>query len=158
MANSLGMLRTVNELDSAMTLEVWGRGTSREVTAKGVGPEVQLKKHLRAVCIRLSRHARRVGDRKWRSSDSGRERHHWLERNRQNRRRSRTGLGQRRSRDGRGHSATSPPVDDADGRSEGGARSRRPGEDRRGRRPVRWSRSLSPTGSQSRQSTWSWAS
>jgi hypothetical protein len=43
MANSLGMLRTVNELDSAMTLEVWGRGTSREVTAKGVGPEVQLK-------------------------------------------------------------------------------------------------------------------
>jgi hypothetical protein len=43
MANSLGMLRTVNELDSAMTLEVWGHGTRREVTAKGVGPEVQLK-------------------------------------------------------------------------------------------------------------------
>lgn len=43
MANSLGMLRTVNELDSAMTLEAWGRGTRREVTAKGVGPEVQLK-------------------------------------------------------------------------------------------------------------------
>jgi hypothetical protein len=43
MANSLGMLRTVNELDSAMTVEAWGRGTRREVTAKGVGPEVQLK-------------------------------------------------------------------------------------------------------------------
>ena len=43
MANSLGMLRTVNELDSAMTLEAWGHGTRREVTAKGVGPEVQLK-------------------------------------------------------------------------------------------------------------------
>jgi hypothetical protein len=45
MANSLGMLRTVNELDSAMTLEAWGRGTRREVTAKGVGPEEQLKSY-----------------------------------------------------------------------------------------------------------------
>jgi hypothetical protein len=43
MANSLGMLRTVNELDSAMTLEAWARGTRREVTPKGVGPEEQLK-------------------------------------------------------------------------------------------------------------------
>ena len=43
MANSLGMLRTVNELDSLMTVEVWGRGTMRPVTATGVGPEVQLK-------------------------------------------------------------------------------------------------------------------
>ena len=45
MANSLGMLRTVNELDSAMTLEAWARGTRREVTAKGVGPEEQLKSY-----------------------------------------------------------------------------------------------------------------
>jgi hypothetical protein len=43
MANSLGMLRTVNELDSVMTVEAWGRGTMREVGAKGIGPEVQIK-------------------------------------------------------------------------------------------------------------------
>jgi hypothetical protein len=43
MANSLGMLRTVNEVDSVMTVEAWGRGTMREVGPKGVGPEVPLK-------------------------------------------------------------------------------------------------------------------
>ena len=45
MANSLGMLRTVNELDSLMTVEVWGRGTLREVGPKGLGPEVQIKSY-----------------------------------------------------------------------------------------------------------------
>lgn len=45
MANSLGMLRTVNELDSVMTVEVWGRGTMREVGAKTIGPEVQIKSY-----------------------------------------------------------------------------------------------------------------
>lgn len=45
MANSLGMLRTVNELDSLMTVEVWGRGTMREVGPKAVGPEVQIKSY-----------------------------------------------------------------------------------------------------------------
>jgi hypothetical protein len=44
MANSLGMLRTVNELDSVMTFEAWGRGTMREVGPK-IGPEVQLKSY-----------------------------------------------------------------------------------------------------------------
>jgi hypothetical protein len=43
MANALGMLRTVNEVDSFMTVEAWGRGTMRELTATGVGPEIQLK-------------------------------------------------------------------------------------------------------------------
>lgn len=45
MANSLGMLRTVNELDSLMTVEAWGRGTMREVGAKSIGPEVQIKSY-----------------------------------------------------------------------------------------------------------------
>lgn len=44
MANSLGMLRTVNELDSLMTVEAWGRGTMRAVGAT-IGPEVQLKSY-----------------------------------------------------------------------------------------------------------------
>lgn len=43
MANSLGMLRTVNELDSFMTMEVWGSGTMREVGPKTIGAPVQLK-------------------------------------------------------------------------------------------------------------------
>ena len=43
MANSLGMLRTVQERDSLMTVEFWGSGTMREVAAKTIGPEVQLK-------------------------------------------------------------------------------------------------------------------
>lgn len=45
MANSLGMLRTVNEVDSLMTVEAWGRGTMREVGAKTIGPEVQIKSY-----------------------------------------------------------------------------------------------------------------
>ncbi len=45
MANSLGMLRTVNELDSVMTLEAWGRGTMREVGPKGAGPEIAIKSY-----------------------------------------------------------------------------------------------------------------
>lgn len=44
MANSLGMLRTVNELDSLMTVEAWGRGTMRAVGAT-IGPEVQIKSY-----------------------------------------------------------------------------------------------------------------
>ena len=44
MANSLGMLRTVREVDSVMTVEVWGRGTIRDVAANGaLGPETQVK-------------------------------------------------------------------------------------------------------------------
>lgn len=43
MANSLGMLRTVNEVDSVMTVEAWGRGTMREVVGGKIGPEIQLK-------------------------------------------------------------------------------------------------------------------
>lgn len=42
-ANSLGMLRTVNEVDTLMTVEVWGRGTMREVGPNGIGPEVPIK-------------------------------------------------------------------------------------------------------------------
>jgi len=45
MANGLGMLRTVREVDSLMTVEVWGRGTMREVGPKAVGPQVQLKSY-----------------------------------------------------------------------------------------------------------------
>lgn len=45
MANSLGMLRTVNELDSVMTVEAWGRGTLREVGPNGIGPEVAIKSY-----------------------------------------------------------------------------------------------------------------
>ncbi len=45
MANSLGMLRTVNEVDTFMTVEFWGRGTMRDVTATGVGPSVPLKSY-----------------------------------------------------------------------------------------------------------------
>jgi len=44
MANSLGMLRTVNELDSLMTVEVWGRGTMRAV-GPTIGPEVPIKSY-----------------------------------------------------------------------------------------------------------------
>jgi hypothetical protein len=44
-ANSLGMLRTVNEVDTLMTFQAWGHGTVREVTAAGVGPEVPLKSY-----------------------------------------------------------------------------------------------------------------
>jgi hypothetical protein len=43
MANSLGMLRTVNELDSLMTVEFWGSGSMRDVGPKTLGPPVQLK-------------------------------------------------------------------------------------------------------------------
>ena len=45
MANSLGMLRTVNEVDTFMTVEIWGHGTMRDVTATGVGPAVPLKSY-----------------------------------------------------------------------------------------------------------------
>ena len=45
MANSLGMLRTVNELDSVMTLEAWGTGTMREVGPRTIGPEVRIKSY-----------------------------------------------------------------------------------------------------------------
>jgi hypothetical protein len=45
MANSLGMLRGVQEVDTLMTMQVWGRGTMRDVTATGVGPEVPLKSY-----------------------------------------------------------------------------------------------------------------
>ncbi|HLE77113.1 MAG TPA: hypothetical protein VJA65_01745 [bacterium] len=45
MANSLGMLRTLRELDSVMTVELWGSGTVREVGPKSVGPAVQVKSY-----------------------------------------------------------------------------------------------------------------
>jgi hypothetical protein len=45
MANSLGMLRTVNEVDSFMTVEIWGHGTMRELTATGAGPEIPIKSY-----------------------------------------------------------------------------------------------------------------
>ena len=45
MANSLGMLRTVNEVDTLMTVQVWGRGRMREVTATGAGPEIPLESY-----------------------------------------------------------------------------------------------------------------
>jgi hypothetical protein len=45
MANSLGMLRSVQELDSLMTVEYWGAGTMRDVGPRTVGPEVQLKSY-----------------------------------------------------------------------------------------------------------------
>lgn len=45
MANSLGMLRTVNEVDTFMTVEIWGRGTMRDITATGVGPATPLKSY-----------------------------------------------------------------------------------------------------------------
>ncbi|MBI4886090.1 MAG: hypothetical protein HY824_03265 [Acidobacteria bacterium] len=43
MANNLGMLRTLREVDSLMTVEFWGSGTMRDVGAKTIGPVVQLK-------------------------------------------------------------------------------------------------------------------
>jgi len=45
MANSLGMLRTVRELDSLMTVEYWATGTVREVGPKTVGGPVQVKSY-----------------------------------------------------------------------------------------------------------------
>jgi hypothetical protein len=45
MANSLGMLRTVQELDSVMTVEFWGSGSMRDVGPKTVGPQVQIKSY-----------------------------------------------------------------------------------------------------------------
>lgn len=45
MANSLGMLRGLQEEDSLMTVEFWGSGTMREVGPKTVGPPVQLKSY-----------------------------------------------------------------------------------------------------------------
>lgn len=45
MANSLGMLRTVQELDSVMTVEFWGSGSLRDVGPKTVGPQVQIKSY-----------------------------------------------------------------------------------------------------------------
>jgi len=44
MANGLGLLRTVKEIDSIMTLQSWGHGWIREVAANGtVGPEIEVK-------------------------------------------------------------------------------------------------------------------
>ena len=45
MANNLGMLRTVRELDSVMTVEYWATGTVREVGPKNVGPPVEVKSY-----------------------------------------------------------------------------------------------------------------
>ncbi|MBF8299678.1 MAG: beta-lactamase domain protein [Acidobacteria bacterium] len=45
MADSLGMLRSVQEVDSLMTVEFWGSGTMREVGPKDVGPPVQIKSY-----------------------------------------------------------------------------------------------------------------
>ena len=43
MADSLGMLRSVQEVDSLMTVEFWGSGTMREVFPKMIGPSVPVK-------------------------------------------------------------------------------------------------------------------
>jgi hypothetical protein len=45
MADSLGMLRSVREVDQLMTVEIWGSGTMREVGPKDVGPPVQIKSY-----------------------------------------------------------------------------------------------------------------
>jgi hypothetical protein len=45
MANSLGMLRTVRELDSVMTFEYWATGTVREVGPKTIAAPVQVKSY-----------------------------------------------------------------------------------------------------------------
>lgn len=45
MADSLGMLRSLQEVDSLMTVEFWGSGTMREVGPKTVGPAVPLKSY-----------------------------------------------------------------------------------------------------------------
>jgi len=45
MANSLGMLRTVQEVDLMMTVEYWGSGTMAEVGPQTVGPPVQLESY-----------------------------------------------------------------------------------------------------------------
>jgi hypothetical protein len=43
MADSLGMLRSVQEVDSLMTVEVWGSGTMRQVGPKDLGPVAPIK-------------------------------------------------------------------------------------------------------------------
>lgn len=43
MADSLGMLRSVQEMDSLMTVEVWGSGTMRQVGPKDLGPVAPIK-------------------------------------------------------------------------------------------------------------------
>lgn len=45
MANSLGMLRSLQEVDSLMTVQYWATGTMREAGARTVGPPVQLKSY-----------------------------------------------------------------------------------------------------------------
>ena len=45
MANSLGMLRTVQEVDLMMSVEYWGSGTMAEVGPQDVGPPVQLESY-----------------------------------------------------------------------------------------------------------------
>jgi len=43
MADSLGMLRSLQEVDSLMTVEVWGSGTMRQVGPKDLGPVAPIK-------------------------------------------------------------------------------------------------------------------
>ncbi len=43
MADSLGMLRSVQEVDSLMTVEVWASGTMRQVGPKDLGPVAPIK-------------------------------------------------------------------------------------------------------------------
>ena len=45
MSNSMGMLRTVRELDSVMTVEYWATGTVRDVGPKTVGAPFQVKSY-----------------------------------------------------------------------------------------------------------------
>lgn len=47
--NGLGILRSVQEVDSLMTVEYWGSGTMREAGPKDVGPPVQIKSYYAAV-------------------------------------------------------------------------------------------------------------
>jgi hypothetical protein len=47
--NGLGVLRSVQEVDSLLTVEYWGTGTMREVGPKTIGPPVQIKSYYAAV-------------------------------------------------------------------------------------------------------------
>lgn len=47
--NGLGVLRSVQEVDSLMTVEYWATGTMREVGPKTIGPPVQVKSYYAAI-------------------------------------------------------------------------------------------------------------
>lgn len=47
--NGLGVLRSVQEVDSLMTVEYWGSGTMREVGPKTIGAPVQVKSYYASI-------------------------------------------------------------------------------------------------------------